>query len=737
MNSHMSKIIRRSLAGSIAFCTIPAVAFPAVPAAFLEEITVTARKRSENLQDVPISITAFNAEDIENFGFQSVEDISYSVPNFQFSRLTTLSNSLSIRGISSADSAPGFETGVAVILDDVYIGRAAGFSTTLLDIERIEVLRGPQGTIQGRNVIGGSINIVTAKPSNDFFAKLKGSYGNYDQYSLSGVVSGPLIEDKVAGKIAVARRYHDGYGRNISLDKPLDTEDAWSFRTQLRFTPTEDLEILLTGDYDKYKMHDFHSDFGPCCVSSPPAEIKDRITEGDVWNTGDREVYGAAANIYYTFPNDMSLVSVTSYRRYDVGIIQEGDPEQNFGPSGIGTFVATARNDQDQWQFSQEVRLLSPEDQRFRWLGGLYYYRERLSNYQNFLFGLNADPIIAGSSTIDDSTTKTESYAAFGSATFDMTTIFSVTAGLRYTYNKRRIAVTEMLGIDGTDPVFGDYVNMLTLSDPAPTTFDAPIILGTTHNRIVDKEWSGDLTFTQNWTGDISTFAKYARGFKGGGFNAAFNSGFSGTIVEPEFIDSFELGLRSYLLDRKLRFNVTGFYMKHKDQQILAFNPATFRYDTRNEPSTRSIGAEFDLMAVVTPDLTVSLALGLIDAKFTAGANNGNKAPYTSPVSVTAAIRYTREIAEGLSFYAFNETSWRDGYYMSADAAPISYQQSYWWITARAGIQSPDGNWSVGVYGRNITNEKVLASASDIPGLFSVGFLQEPRTYGVEAQINF
>ncbi|MEI9850544.1 MAG: TonB-dependent receptor plug domain-containing protein [Sphingomonas sp.] len=181
----------------------------------VDEILVTARKSEESLQDVPISITAFDAQSIENHAFRDLQDIAYSVPNLNISRLTTLSTQVSIRGIASADSAPGFETGIAVILDDVYIGRAAGFSTSLLDIERVEVLRGPQGTLQGRNVLGGSINLTTTRPSNDFFAKARFSYGNYDELLASAVVSGPIVADRVAAKIAVERQSNNGYGRSV------------------------------------------------------------------------------------------------------------------------------------------------------------------------------------------------------------------------------------------------------------------------------------------------------------------------------------------------------------------------------------------------------------------------------------------------------------------------------------------------------------------------------------------
>ncbi|MCW3838104.1 TonB-dependent receptor [Sphingomonas canadensis] len=701
------------------------------------EIVVTARKEKENLQNVPISITAFDSAAIEDRALRDVQDIAYSVPNLNISRLTTLSTQVSIRGISSADSAPGFETGVAVILDDVYIGRAAGFSTSLLDIERIEVLRGPQGTLQGRNVLGGSINLTTTRPSDDFFAKGRVSFGNYDELVASGVVSGPIVPGRLAAKLAVERQSRDGYARNVDLDKPLDTKDSWAGRAQIAFTPSDALTILVTGDYTHYNNHDFHNDYSaPDPVNVLP-ELLDRRVGGDVWNYGWREVYGAALNVYYDFGNGMRLASVSSVRGYSVVDVQEADPVTNFGVAGAGTFIATARNDQSQDQISQELRLHSAQGGAFTWLAGLYYYHEVLRNYQNFLAGFNLGTVIAGSSSIDDSRTGTDSYAAFGSFTYRFDDRFSLTGGLRYTINDRNVRVQELLGIDGTDPLLGTYVNPITLADPAPKAYLATVDLGTTRNSISDKVVSGDLTFAQQWTPDVSTYLKYARGFKGGGFNASFNSGFSGGLVKPEYIDAYEAGLRSELFNRRVRFNVTGFYMKQRDQQVLQFDEVNFRYVTRNEPGVRTFGGELELTVAVAQPLTWSFTAGLVDAKVTAGPNKGLKSPYTSPVSFTTALSFDQPVSEGVRVFAFGEASWRDRYALSATPGPLGHQEAYWWLTARAGFKAADDSWAIGLYGRNLLNETVVSSMSHVPGLFNVGFIQEPRTYGVEARFAF
>jgi len=707
----------------------------------LEEVVVNARKRSENLQDVPVSITTFASTDIANFGFKNVGDIAFAVPNFAWGHLTTISEIICIRAICSDSSAPGFDTSIAVILDDVYIGRASGFATSLIDTDRIDILRGPQGTLQGRNATGGAINITTSRPSNEPEAMADVSYGNYDQIIAQGVISGALVSDLVAGKLAVARRDHEGFEENIDLNEPLGTENSYAVRGQLSVKPSTDLEVLLTGDYDHFINHDFHNAYGPCCVSEPPPEFFTRLVGGNIQNYGSRDVYGGAANIYWTLPDKLSLVSVSSYRGYGVVDVQDATGAQNFGPIGAGTILGMGAENQDQRQFSQELRLSSPSVHGFTWLAGLFYYWERLHDYQNFLYGLNTGTVVNGSASIDDAYLYTNSIAAFGSATWDITPFWSVTGGARDTRNSRHITMVEELGIDGTaaapDGSSFTYVNMPTIHNPVPETFQAPVIYPTDHNALTDRDWTGDLTVTQHWLDDVSTYLRYAHGFKGGGFNANFNNGFGAGIVKPEFVDSYEAGVRSELLDRRLRVNATAFYVKQRDQQVLVFDTALNLYVTSNAPRTKSYGGEIDISSLLTRDLTVSLGIGITDAHFEAGDWAGNLVPYTGFASVTGTAHYVRPLTGRLEFFAFTDVSWKDGYYTSPDDQPVSHQKSYVWMDARAGLQAPGGRWSVGIYDRNALNTNVLAFGLDNPPYYSVGFIEDPRTYGVEASVKF
>lgn len=701
----------------------------------LEEIVVTATKREESIQDVPISISALSAEDIENYGLKNLRDIGFSLPNFQWSRLTHLSNGVSIRGINSSDESIGFEPGVAVIVDDVFVGRAASYGTALLDIDRIEVLRGPQGTLQGRNVIGGAINITTARPSDEFHGKAQVRYGNYNALDFRGMLTGPLA-DNLSGRISVVRQDHEGYAYNEHLNEDLDSQKSDAIRAQLRYTPSDTTEVLLTGELYRDIGNPLNSDNGNSGLPAPEPDLKDRRTTRDFQNFDKRDVRALSANVYHDMANGMRFISVSSWRSYDVYQLQDVDEEINIG-FGLSGDVLTASFDQKQSQLSQEFRLESGTDQRISWLAGAYYFSEELSEVFPFLYGTNNGSVLENAgNTISDSKTETDSYALFGSATFKLSDSTRLTAGLRYTDNRRNVHVVEIFGIDGVLPSGATYIDMLSLSDPVPLDLNDMQVVGDTRKSAHDKEFTGDITLWHDFSDDVGVYAKYARGFKGSGFNTNYDDGFAGGAVEPEFVDSYEFGLRSLLLSRRLRLNATAFYLEHTNQQVVVFEFGCFCNIATNEPSTESRGLELELQALVTENFRTSLAFGYIDAEFTKGPNKGNTPAQTPKYSVSGTLDLSLPVRNDKEFYFFGEASYRDTYYSTNDNLPFEEQNPFL-LNARMGIRSSDGKWSVGLYGRNLSNETVFAYLGDFPPTLSVGWLTEPRTYGVEALFDF
>lgn len=725
--------------------TILALGIPAQHAVAqlqLEEIVVTATKQEERLQDVPISITAFGAEEIENYGFRTLEDIDSTVPNFRLNggQGYAIDTTLSIRGVTSRETAAGFEPTVAVVIDDVYVGRAIAFNTTLLDLESIEVLRGPQGTLQGRNVVGGAVNIRTSKPADEFQARGRVSYERFNTYQFTGVLTGPLSE-YVAGKVAISHGDGDGWGKNVDLGKNLAAMQSTALRSQVRFTPGPRLEITLTGDYRHDQINDPGLDSDPdfTLTSASPA-LLDRRFGGDFLNESKRDVFGLASNVHYDFDNGLTFVSVSSFRGFDFDTLLDQDNALTISDAvSIGVHSRALR---EQTQFSQELRLHSNQNDIVRWLAGIYYYNEDLDTDADGLFGPYIPGVgILGTSNRSDSTIKTEAYAVFGSVEFEINDAWMITGGFRFDNSDRDFTAVETIRFDGILPPPAmppgipprPYV-AITAADPVPSSFVVESPFPATSESINDEEVTGDVTLNYRWNDDISTFAKYARGFKGGGFNARFSFGQSGGTVQPEFVDSYEIGLRSMWFDRRLRLNATAFHLRYTDQQVVNFviGPTGITFVTGNEPKTESTGAEVEASALLADGLNLNLSLGLLDSEYTLGENKG-KIPLDSPdLTFSTVLQYTRPFGNNLELFLMGEASYSDKYFTDNGNAPISQQDSYWMLNARIGIQSADGKWSVRAYGKNLADEDIQTTSLSIQGINSLQALQNPVTYGVE-----
>ncbi len=706
----------------------------------LEEIVVTARKRSENLQDVPISISAFSAEALQATGASSLGDLYASVPNFEFVNSGFLFNSsVTIRGIVSNDMMAGFETATGTVVDEVYIGRSAAFNSTFLDVERVEILRGPQGTLQGKNIIGGAINITTRRPSNELTAAADATFGNYDLMQLRGYVSGPIIEDKVAAKISGTLRKRDGYTKNTFTGSTLGEEDNYALSSQFLFTPNESFELLIGGDYMKDDINDNPTLYtAPGEVTSPlTPTVASREVALDFDSPTKREVFGGFAKMNYTMDSGIMLTSVTGYRGFNLNSVFEQD--------GTPALLVNTGKEQRQRQFSQELRLTSPSEGPLRWIVGAYYFNEKIKEVTRAAF------FAFRSDTIAFADLDSDSYAGFGSLSYDFTDQFSATAGLRYTHDKRNF--------EGSARYLGLTPAGLPLQMPAPgqafVPFDPsmpfiPIGLLTPTNSGTEDVVTGDLTLNYKWTSDISTYLKYARGYKGGGFQTNLAATTLGYSVKPEYVDSFEFGFRSMLWDNRIRFNATAFYLNWKDRQVQDFDAAFFTNVVRNDKKATTYGAEFELAAQLTEALSMDFNAGLLNAKIKEGQINqfgappiildGNKIANTPSVTFGGALQYRQEITSGLVLFLRGEANWRDSYYLNSENTRQA--DSSWLLNARVGLESADGRLGVYLWGRNLLDEDIVAAAGSVPlpppagpKIFTV--LRDPRTYGITLNVKY
>ena len=353
-----------------AFCLAVGVAAPQPANAAIEQVTVTAQKREQSILEVPIAVSNFSGTLLEERGYTRLGDVAPLVPNFEFQQPGDARFlRLSIRGISADSRFPGAEQSVGVVVDGVFLSGVAGMLTDLVDIDRIEVLRGPQGTLFGRNTTGGVLQIITRQPTNEFRATASAEYDNFDHFNIKASVSGPLVQDKVFAGLALSHTQRDGFDYNPVLDTDFNDQDTTTIRGTLRFLPTEDLEIRLSGDVT-------FEDRSPSMldgVAYPPAVNPiDRVVPFDTPTTSKRDIYGGALTIIKDFSNGISLKSITSYREYKVDETIDGD--------STPVFAVERNNLEKSKEFTQELQLLSPSGQRLEWVLGAFYLHQDLSN---------------------------------------------------------------------------------------------------------------------------------------------------------------------------------------------------------------------------------------------------------------------------------------------------------------------------------------------------------------------
>jgi iron complex outermembrane receptor protein len=705
----------------------------------LEEIMVTAQKRTENVQDVPISITVLDAAALKNTGTNSLGDLFASVPNFEFVNSGFLFNStITIRGVVSNDSMAGFETATGTVVDEVYVGRSAAFNSTFLDVERVEILRGPQGTLQGKNIIGGAVNITTRRPTPDWTAAADVTAGNYDLTQFRGYVSGPLVPDRLMAKLSATVRQRDGYTENTYTGNTLGNEDSKAVALQFLVTPNESLEILFGGDYMKDDVRDnptlYTAPFETTDPLTPTVESREVSTEFD--SQTERKIFGGFAKINYTLGSGIVLTSISGYRGFDIDSVFEQD--------GTPLLLANSGKIQEQRQFSQELRVTSPANQRLRWIGGLYYFDERLEEETRgafFAFGVD---------TIALARVTSKSYAGFGSLSFDFTDRLSSTVGLRYTHDDR--------DFKGAAGYLGLVPAGVPLCEPAvgrafcPFTDVSQIIvpLPIAPNSATESVVTGDLTLNYKWTPAISTYFKYARGYKGGGFQTNLAAVTLGDDVKPEYVDSFELGYRSMLLDNRVRLNATIFYLNWKDRQVQDFDATLFTNVVRNDAKAASYGAELELAAQLSERFSVNVNAALLHAEIKEGyitqpfqpdlILDGNEIPNSPAASIGGAVQYRQLITHNLVLFARGELNWRDSYYLNSENSFKTPSSTL--LNARLGIESADGRYGLAIWGKNLTDEDVVSAAGSVPlpppagpKLFAV--LRDPRTYGVTFNVRY
>ncbi len=659
----------------------------------IEEMVVTAQKREENVQDVPASITALSEVQIEDARIESTNEIHTFIPNFTSFKMGVSGFSYySIRGQSNSIQAT---RSVGIYIDDVPTSSAANATdSTIYDIERIEVLRGPQGNLYGMNSSGGVVNIITKKPGNIWAAKATGGIGDYETHFYNASVSGPVVKDKLfIGLSGTREKQDEGYLDN-GVTHP-DTIDTASGRVQLRWTPIEELDIIFSASAE-----DQNNGMGfTIPVDDDPFKIPNFNLEDE---HNDLDVNTQSLRIKYEAPwFDLTSVSARNSTEYD----------SVYTPDLTGMNLMNMKYLEDVTNYSQEIRLNSVDsDNPFQWIvGGFYFDAEDTSdmtmNMDASMFPPYPPP---GTATIKDTTYSvldTTTYSAFGQAGYTFFDRLTLTGGLRYDRDKKEINYNHK----GVAPYH------------ASETWEA---------------WSPKFIVDYRWNPSILTYASVAKGYKAGGFAGGYTA--ETAEFDPQYVWSYEAGVKTDWLDRRLMLSAAMFYSKAKDLQVMRRNPITGLPDFRNAAKATIQGLEVELLARPLQGLDIMASFGLLDTEFDDNKNieenadyTGNKVPL-SPAYTASLVAHYRS-PWGISVRG--EAAWTGDTYH--DEANTHKQEAYCIANGKIGYEKE--HFDIYFFVNNIFEKEywTFLYSTMMGPTEEMGTIGAPRTLGIMATVRF
>ena len=688
----------------------------------LEDIVVTAQKRAENLQDVPISVSAVTASSIAAKGINTLENLSTAMPGITLTRQSS-ATLIYIRGIGTTGGQAGQEGAVATFVDGVYQPSMSGSTFSLNNIERIEVLKGPQGTLYGRNATGGAVNVITRDPSYTPKAEAGIAVGERDLIESSAYLSSGITDNIAADLSFFYSNTDKGFGRNLTTGKRVNTRQNVAVRGKLLIEPSDDTKIVLSADYFR--------DSGSYGVSLRPTQGTTRLLLGPAPDLGGfyniesdfnpslvTENWGGAATVEHDF-GSVRLKSITAYR----DVYQNQNLDLDFGPLPLFEADLFEYN----WQFTQELQLASAADSNVQWIVGLFYLNgmNKYNPFDLFGDGLAAEGIWG---QYNQARQRTKSYAAFGQATIPLGEQTNLTVGARYTIDKRTLK-----GFAGA-----------TLLDQTTVVPLVPVDESETWKK---PTWR--IALDHKITPEVMVYGSYSRGFKSGVYNLTAPTD---PAVDPETLDAFELGFKSDLFDRRLRINAAGFYYSYDDIQLTIIQGAA--QTLLNAAKAEVYGLDLDAQVAVSSALTLTGGLQVIKSKYkdfpgapitannpnfpygviiTSGDASGNKLIKTPDFSATFSADYRTPLAGG-ELGVNVAYSYNDGFYFEPDE--VLRQKAYHLVNGQIRWSAPEDQYAVRVFARNLFNTHYWAQKTSS----FTGYLGNPafgRQIGVGLDFKF
>jgi iron complex outermembrane receptor protein len=699
----------------------------------IEEVIVTARKRAENLQETSISISVVSTQELTNRTASSLIDALETAPNVIVDGVDKSATGLTIRGISSSTNNVGMESGVGLYIDEVFIPRPVAFNSTLLDVQRIEVLRGPQGTLFGKNTIGGLISIVSTTPSQTPQGALDVLAGNDGLWDVKGYFSGPIVDDKLYGKLSLGARQSDGWAENRTPGRAnFNNDDYRGARAQLRFTPTDALDVLLSADVTRDRgAANFQDVIGGAVYPLDGFNGRDRSIATNGRDSFERDTGGASLRAVGQL-GDYTITSISAYRKLESLLSTDSD-------HSIVDFLELSR--QEDFEFlSQELRLASPAERRLSWVAGLYFADQKTEGQDTYLLGQDLPPMfglpaIPGYSerTIVAARIDTSSYAAFASFKYRLASSLSLNIGLRYTQEEKELHYRQNLV-----PYFlvpGDPSTLVGMvygfaADVAPR-----------QEQMSEGDPSGDIGLEYRFAESVMGYAKFSRGFKAGGFDSVLSASANPSRLSfgAETVDSYEVGMKSDLLDGRLRLNAAVFALNYKDKQEQFFDGV--QYITTNAASAKSRGAELEITAAPIAGLLITDGIGYTDAYFDDFVDPLSGRDFTGERLApewtnTFAAQYESFLTAGNSWFVRGEVVSRSSL-PNRSGYDIYDQGAYSLVNGRIAMRFDDRRYEVALWGRNLTNKTVLLGGQQLFDVSLTTALNPPRSYGVEFRAEF
>lgn len=693
------------------------------------DIVVTATRRESRLQTTPLAVTAVGSDELATRGISNVEDLTMAVPGLSFGQNLGQAH-IAIRGVGADNVTTGQDPRVAYYQDSVYIGRSAAQLGGFFDVERVEVLKGPQGALYGRNATGGAISVISAAPTTSTRGYVRLQYGNYADRLLEAAYGGP-VSDTLSFRAAVRANRRDGYGQNLLLEKDIDDRDEYAGRLSLLWQPTANLSFLTVGDYSRQNDNAFGLHLiGRGNPNVPLAGValgglyllKDRDVFNNTQPTANTKIYGIRETI--TLDADWgTLTSITAFRKSSTEFLTDFDATSlDLSFNFIREYAR---------QFSQEIQVAG-DIESFNWLVGALYFNERIRARTNFPF----NSILTGGANslrqgfFSGGNLNSESIAPYFRVGYEIAPRLNISAGGRFTYEKKSIDDTFMF--DFSRPF--DLGNAIIPVQPFPRSAD-----------VTYRKFSPSATVDYQFSDAVFGYLTYSEGFKSGGYAVGVNA----PPFEPEVIKNIELGIKTTSLGGRLRANFTVFHYDYANLQVSIVRGTQARIE--NAASAKVNGVEFETTIGPFSGFTFNGSATYLDSKYKNYVSinpifiangpqdlNGNQLTQSPKFSVNLSGQKSWELGNG-ELVARTEYHHVSRIYFTPFNQQNISQEGFGLLSGSVAYRSNDG-WSIDAYIKNAANKLAVAQSfvgTPLLGFPNVGVLIPPRTYGIKISYEF